>query len=520
MGREEIGLFLGPIVFLILVLAPPLPGTREVATQAGIPAFYPQFALGVLLWTAIWWVAECVPLGLAALIPPILFSFAGIISWKDALMRFTHPIIWIFMAGFVITKAFQVWGLDKRIALRLALMYKGDNPMVATLFVACIPVFLLTITGSITASTSIVYPIALAYLTAMGFSRESRYAEATMLALGQAATAGAMLFLISTPPNLIAKGVIEEKILELVSTGVLDSRFEGFTLSFFDWLIVGTPHALIGLLISWIVTFYVIKPEARKLRLTHGVVREELEKMGRLSLQEKIVLCIFILTVILWMIPGFFLVLSSVNPAYIPISKTITKVLPEAAPAVLAILLLGLIRVRGKPLLSWSEIEDGIDWNVVFLFGGGLALGKALDSSGFSLWLVQLVSNIGGLKMDLWTVTAIGAVLGFLITYPASNTASTIVAAPIAATISIAAGINPVPAVIATGLACSISSALPSTTPPMAIVYGSKTIKLWNMFKVGMISDTIRLLILIALSPYLTTYLLELKGMHLYLHPP
>ena len=76
----------------------------------------------------------------------------------------------------------------------------------------------------------------------------SKYSEASFLALGQAATAGAMLLLISTAPNLIAKATVEEFV-------------PGKTVSFTNWFIIGTPQAIIGLLVSWAVIFLMMKPE-------------------------------------------------------------------------------------------------------------------------------------------------------------------------------------------------------------------------------------------------------------------
>ena len=142
-----------------------------------------------------------------------------------------------------------------------------------------------------------------------------------------------------------------------------------------------------------------------------------------------------------------------------------------------------------------------------------------MQNSGFSKWLIDSLIAITGSTLDYTTIIVISALLGFIITYPASNTASSLITAPIAASLAIGGGYNPIPAVIATALACSISSALPSTTPPMAIVYGSKHIKLWNMFKVGMISDTIRFIILILLTPYLTQILCSIKGIPLKVMP-
>ena len=222
---------------------------------------------------------------------------------------------------------------------------------------------------------------------------------------------------------------------------------------------------------------------------------------------------------ILWMLPGVLLILASIYPEVTSLASLISQILPEAAPAAIAILMLGLLQVEGRPLLTWKDIEEGIDWNVVFLFGGGIALGQGLKVSGFSQWIADFIINSLGLKMDFWTLIAVSAIIGFIVTYPASNTASTIISAPLVASLAVGAGFNPIPPVLATALACSISSALPSTTPPMAIVYGSRYIKLWNMFKTGMVSDTIRLIILILLTPTLTALLCSIKGIPLYLTP-
>ncbi|MEM2218211.1 MAG: SLC13 family permease, partial [Thermofilaceae archaeon] len=225
--------FLGPLFFLLLLVTPPLPFIEVAAKEVGAVSLKaPQIALGVLIWIATWWVFELIPLGLTGLLAATLISLLGYISWSEALRSFADPIIWVFMSGFTLAKAFRVWGLDKRVALRVARIYKGEKPMLAALFIACLPVFLLTVTGSITASTSVVYPIVLSYIEMLKLSPS--FAEATMLSLGEAATAGAMLFLISTPPNLVAKQVLEQYT-------------PNFKLTFFDWLLIGTPQAVIGL---------------------------------------------------------------------------------------------------------------------------------------------------------------------------------------------------------------------------------------------------------------------------------
>jgi len=491
--RQTVGLYLGPGVFalLLLVLLNPEPlAMIDAARIVGADDWAPVVALATLAWVLIWWLTECVPLGLAALLVPLVFAGAGVIPWKAALGSFMDPIIWIFIAGFVLAAAFRKWDLDRRISVRLASLYKGKNPRLAAFFVACLPVFILTLTGSITASTSVVLPFLVAYLAMIGVKGGSRFSEASTLALAQAATAGAMLLLISTPPNLIAKATLAQ-----LPNGA------SYDLSFFDWLIVGTPQAFLGLFISWTVTFAFIKPEMKSLDVDQAKVAKARADLGPMSRGEKTVAALLLLAVALWILPSLVKIVAESNASLVPLADQLAVVMPEAMPAVLVILAAGMLRVHKEPVLRWKELVDGIDWNVVFLFGGGIALGLGLESSGFARWLANGVAAGLGSAASAWTIFAVSALLGFALSYAASNTAAALIGCPIAASLAIGAGVSPVGPVIAAALACSISSAIPSTTPPMAIVYSSGYVKIWDMFRVGMVSDLLRLTALILTGP-------------------
>lgn len=498
LNKRRLGLILGPLLFLVIVLWPEPQSMLDVVSGLGtdVPEKSPQIALGTLLWVLVWWITECVPLGIAALLPPLVFSMTSILRWDTALTSFMNPIIWIFMAGFVLAAAFRKWDLDRRIAVRLGSMYKGSNPIIAAFFIASLPVFILTLTGSITASTSVVFPFIVAYLSMTGIKPGSKYSEACMLALAQAATAGAMLLLISTPPNLIAKSNVEEFSV------YWDVRQE---LTFLDWLLIGTPHAIIGLFVTWIVVFKVIRPEEKKITVDRSKMAAVSKQLGRMSAGEKMVAGLLVTAISLWILPSAVRVIAGFEPGLEGLSADLSAVMPEAMPAVLVILLAGLLRVKGEPLLRWEEVARGIDWNVVFLFGGGIALGIGLEASGFADWLAWLVSGSLGSDPSAWVIFAVSCMLGFVLTYAASNTAAAIISCPIAASLALGAGLSPVPPIIGAALACSISSAIPSTTPPMAIVYSSGFVKIWTMFKVGIVSDLVRLGVLIAIGPILTS---------------
>jgi solute carrier family 13 (sodium-dependent dicarboxylate transporter), member 2/3/5 len=535
--KENIGLVLGPLLFIVIVFMIPTPQSMIGVTLSkpnSLPLLSPQIALGTTIWMLVWWITECIPLGMTGLLAPFIFVISGILPINQALPMFSDPIIWIFISGFILAAAFQKWGLDKRIAYSLALLYKGNNPKMATFFIACLPVFLLTMVGSITASTAIVFPFVIAFMRILNLpvgigessgevdskanghhksesknknakenheiKQTSNYAEASFLALGQAATAGAMLLLISTAPNLIAKATVEDFV-------------PSKTISFDDWFIIGTPHAIIGLLVSWTVIFLVIKPEFHSLPATRQQFVNSLRKMGKITQEERVVLSILIAALFLWIVPSLLrsiygnnqLAIDTNAGVFSGIVKILIKNVPESLPALLIILTVALLRTkRNTHLLTGHEMIKAVDWNIVALFGGGLVLGLGMESSGLATWIGNEISSSMGSQFNSYSVFAISAIIGFVMSYSASNTASAVITCPIAATLAIGAGLNPIPPIIAAALGCSIPSAIPSTTPPMAIIYSSRTVRILKMLKTGIISDLIRLAILILIGPILT----------------
>src|SRR5688572_2358817 len=146
----------GPLAFvLILWLFPDLPSVANAAKSADMPPYAPVLALATLSWVFLWWVLEPVPLPLTSLLPPLIFSVTGILAWEKSLSSFSNPILWIFMAGFVFAAALKKTGLDTWLVAHISSIYKGPNVFLNTFFVAALPVFLLSFTGSVTASAAI-----------------------------------------------------------------------------------------------------------------------------------------------------------------------------------------------------------------------------------------------------------------------------------------------------------------------------------------------------------------------------
>ena len=218
-------------------------------------------------------------------------------------------------------------------------------------------------------------------------------------------------------------------------------------------------------------------------------------------------------TIILWLIPGMLANFAVGNPDLQQVSSLVSKVLPEAAPAAIALLLFPLLRVTDRPLLKWDEIlHESINWDVVFLVGGGITLGVGLMRSGFSNWVSLIFKSVVGPSPNEFVIFAVCSLIGFLLSYPASNTGAASVACPLAASLSAAAGINPIGPILGTAIATTIPSTLPSTTPAMAIAYSSGYVRMREMITVGIISDVVRFAILIIVGPLLIDWFLAWKG--------
>jgi len=292
--------------------------------------------------------------------------------------------------------------------------------------------------------------------------------------------------LISTPPNLIGKAVVEQ--------------FTEYTVSFFDWFIFGTPQAIFGLITSWAIIIFLYR------KFLVAVEAPKAYIIGKpMSSAEKTVFIVFLLAIILWTTPGFLSIAASItkSPFLVDLASTMKKYVPEYAPAILVLILLPLIKHEGKHVLPFNEMLRKINWNTIFLFGGGLLLGKGILASGLAAWITLIVEKQAGAEASAWLLTAITATLAFGLTQVASNTATANIFCPIAATIALGANINPVISVLTTAMACSIACTLPASTPPMAIVYSTKAIRVKSMLKVGIIAGSIRLIFLLLIGPQL-----------------
>ena len=150
----------------------------------------------------------------------------------------------------------------------------------------------------------------------------------------------------------------------------------------------------------------------------------------------------------------------------------------------------------GEMTLKWKEGVAGIDWGTLLLFGGGLAIGGMVFSTGLSAWIGEsLKAAMGGHPSEVVFLTLF-AVTSLLLSELTSNTAVANLMGPIAIATAVSLGFSPVPVCVVMALCTSLAFMLPVSTPPNAIVYASGYIPITKMIKAGVILDIIGVFII------------------------
>lgn len=463
-ARRTIGLFAGPALLLGLLAFPPPAPTPEAARLAAV--------LGLVL---VWWTTEAVPIPVTALLGPALAVALGVGPAGELFAPFGDPIVFLFLGSFVLAEAMASSGLDRRVALAVL-----ARPSVASSPGRLLAAFV-AITAGIsawlnnTATTAILYPIALSVLATLGpggGAARSRWGAALLLAIAYAASIGGIATPVGTAPNLITLGQLR--------------TLAGVEIPFLHFMVIATPTALVMLLVL-VVWLRFAAPAGR---VAPGGARDlaaERAALGPLSRRERNVLLGFLLTVSAWVGPGLLAVALGADA---PLARAVQRALPEPVVAVLGAGLLFLLPVDWRArrfTLEWREAAR-IDWGTLLLFGGGLALGGAMFRTGLAAAIGEgLVAWTG--SDSLAALTFLFAWVALVLTETTSNTATTTMLAPLVIASAQAAGVSPVPPALAMGLCASMAFLLPVSTPPNAIVYASGRVPITAMLRHGLVMD-------------------------------
>jgi sodium-dependent dicarboxylate transporter 2/3/5 len=480
---DRIGLVLGPAVLVGWIALVPAGGLSPEAHRLS----------AIMLLTIIWWIAEPIPIpatGLAAVSLAVILGAVPSTGTGGAfqparivLEPFADPSVYFLLGGMFIGRAMTRHGLDRRIALSILCTRWASRTASTVLLGVGLSVSLVSMSISNTAATAMIYPVTMGIIAVLaaasgaehGQFARSPYASTLLLMTAYASSTGGIATPIGTGTNVVAMGFFERP------------EYLNRSIDFLRWSMVGVPL----MLVIFVGLFFWLRRTHASANLDMPALRDYLQAeragLGPWRRGEKNVLAVFLTVVALWVTPGVLAVVATPE-----VQQAFSHRFPEEITALLAPVLLYLLPVdwRRREFSLSGEDFLAIDWGTMILFGTGLALGRLMVLTHLAAAVGQHAFDWLGTS-DVWIITALAIVGGIVLSEFTSNAATVSTLIPVIWGICSYGHIDPIPPLMGATFASSFGSALPVSTPPNAIVYGSGLIPVRRMVGAGLGLDII-----------------------------
>ena len=404
--------------------------------------------LSVAVICVVWWIFEPIPIPVTSLIPLVALPMSGVLSMEQTSAAYGHYLVLLLLGGFILSTAMEKSGAHLRVALTMVRAFGGTSSR-RLVFGFMAASALLSMWISNTATTLMLLPVALAVIEK---ARDPALPVPLLLGIAYAASVGGIGTPIGTPPNVVFMAIYSEKV--------------GEDISFLTWMTWGVPVVLVLLPIVglWLT---------RNLRYSGAV---DLPDVGIWKTAERRVMYVFAFTALAWItrsepFGGWseLFSLSNSNDSMVALTAVVIMFLvPDG---------------KGKKLLDWDTAKK-IEWGLLILFGGGIAIAKAFGESGLSESLGQGVSAVSS-----WHPLAILIAICLCVTFMTemtSNTATTLLLMPILAAAALAAGMDPRLLMVPAAMSASCAFMLPVATAPNLVVFSTGRFGIDRMVKEGL----------------------------------
>jgi len=431
-------------------------------------------AVGLVM--AVWWTTEALPIAATSLLPLLAFPLLGVQDFEATAAPYAHPLIFLFMGGFMIALAMERWNLHRRIAL-VVIRAVGTEPrrLVAGFMLAAGG---LSMWISNTATAMMMLPIGVSVVTLVHEQSVDEgpgpggFGVTLMLGIAYACSLGGLGTLIGTPTNAFLAAYLD--------------RTYGFAVSFLDWMLVGVPLALAGGMLVFGALTRIIYPLGTGQPVGRAALDAALDRLGPIAYPERVVGGVFGTVALLWVTRSLLApIVPGLSDALIAMGGALVLF---AWPAGLG---------DGTRVLDWS-VMDRLPWGVLLLFGGGLSLADGVRVTGLATWIGESLAALGTWPIGL--VVGLVVLVIVLLTELTSNTATAAAFLPVLGALALGIGEDPLLLMVPATVAASCAFMLPVATPPNAIIYGSGEVTIGQMARAGVGLNLLFVLIVTALA--------------------
>lgn len=432
-----------------------IPPPTEITTQS-------WRLLAIFVATIIGLIAQPLPGGAMVLLGVAATALLGVMPVSQALAGYGDPVVWLVLAAFFMSRGMIKTGLGRRIAF-LFIRAMGRRSLGLGYALIATDVLLATFIPSNGArSGGIIFPIAKSLAEAYDSKpgpTASRLGAFLMILIYQCEVVICAMFLTGQASNpLIAKFALQ-------ATGI--------ELSYSRWALGAIVPGVVSLLVIPLLLYRIFPPEIKRTPAAAEFAATELERMGPMTKQERLMLLVFALVASLWMTTAF----HGIHYA--------------------AVALLGISVLLLSGVLTWEDaLTERAAWDVFIWYGGLVRMAEALSETGITKRFADTAAEFTA-GWTWWAALAILLLIYFYAHYGfASITAhSTAMYTPFLVVI-IAAGAPAYLAVLLLAYCSNLMAGLTHYgTTPAPIYFGAGYVKQRTWWRLGLIASIPNILI-------------------------
>jgi sodium-dependent dicarboxylate transporter 2/3/5 len=444
-------LILAVIVTLIIMLTPPPQGLSHEGRAA-----LAVFAICFILWTT-----GALPLSITSLLAIALLPLFGALEAGRAFALFGNRAVFFILGAFILAAAMMSSGLSARVALLFLKRFeKSPRRLLSGIILSCA---FMAMWMPAHAVAALMFPIVLEIASALQLEpRASNYGKAIFLSMAWGCVVGGVATLLGGARNPLAIALLREKY--------------HVAISFTGWMYGVFPIPLALLFVVHLVIFKFFAPEIDNVRPARELIESRVRNLGPMSVTEKKVMWTMAATIFAWIFLG-----ERVGLAPIGILGASTLFVIQA--------------------LTWNDVERYVNWGVILMYGGAIALAAALEITGAARWIVTYV--LGFVYLTPFVLIAFVAVISIALTEAMSNAAVVALVLPIAFELGDKVpGISPLVMVFSVAVPAGLAFSLPIGTPPNAIAYSAGYHRIRDSVKVGVLLNLAALSIFLLVAKF------------------
>lgn len=418
-----------------------------------------EITLYLLLFAAVMFVWEKIPLALTSVIVCLSLVLTGVLDAKQAFSGFVNTNVILFVAMFIVGGALFETGMASKIGGLVTRFAKTERQLIIAIMSI---VGLLSGVLSNTGTAAVLIPVVIGIAAKSGFARSR-----LLMPLVFAAAMGGNLTLIGAPGNLIAQSALQP----------LNQSF-----GFFEYAKVGLPMLLCG--IAYFALF------GHRL-LPSGVQTTEVAGTSGEAKADQVVVPAWkqytSLSILLGTIVGMVFESNIGIPLHIVGS-------------------IGAVLIVLTGVLTEKQAYQAIDSQTIFIFGGTLSLATALESTGAGAAVASSVMNLAGDTPSPVLLLVVIFTIACLLTNFMSNTATTALLVPIGLSIAASIGADPRAVLMAIVIAGSCAYATPIGMPANTMVLAAGGYRFMDFVRAGLplilVSGAVSIPLLLIFFPF------------------